>query len=141
MTRKTFATTRILFIKIGGGLVGWGFIAVLIIGILSFTGLQQFWIWYELLIKLSAAMIIGGITIAFTFATWIQFERNTWRIHILDAVFNYGVMFLVFGGGITYLLGVFWLKNEAIALVAVRCYVFGVLILIIRNKLMRMLVR
>ena len=130
MPQKTFTTIRTLLMKIGGSLVGLGFISVLLIGILSFTGLQQFWIWYELLIKLSTAMVIGGITIVLTFATWIQFERNTRRIQVLDAVFNYGVMFLVFGGGIAYLVGVFWLNNEALILVAMRCYVFGVFILL-----------
>lgn len=139
MFRQTFTVIRALLTKIAMFLVGLGFVLAIAVGMLSFTELQQFWLWYELLIKASVAMIIGGITIVLNFVTWIRFERRTRKIRFLDAIFNYGVMFLVFGGGVTYLLEVFWLSNINIALIAMRCYVLGVFILIIRNKLMKLL--
>ncbi len=134
---------RAFLVKLGAVLVGLGCFLSAAIGALSFTQMrqfQQFWIWGDRLIIFAEIMLLGGITIALAFGTWVTFETSTRRTKILNILFNYAALLIVFGGSAVFLVASFLLSNAGVALTGMRCFAIGVFMLIIRHPVVRFFV-
>lgn len=127
------------FVKFGIVMFGLGFFFATLIFILSFTRLQQFWVWYNWSIKLSSVLIVGGVTFVLAFGTWVMFESRTRKTSILNILFNYSLVMFTFSSGIIYLVGSILLDNVSVAFVGLRCYVIGIFMLIVRNTVVKFL--
>ena len=93
------------------------------------------------MIIFSEVMVLGGMTVAFAFGTWVTFETSTRKTEILNMVFNYATLLVTFGGGAIFLIASFLLGNANVALAGLRCFVIGVFMLIIRHPVVRFFVR
>ncbi len=143
--QNSLGKIRLVSVRFGSILIGLGLFFIALMFIFSilpkFTKLQEFLIFHNEPLLFSVVLVMSGITFMATFSTWIVFETNTYQEKILNIVFNYGTLLIIFPGGITFLIGQFLLGDPGTSQIGMRSYIVGVFMLLIRNPVSRLFVK